>query len=122
MTEKMLFDDWPQRYEEWFTTPTGRLVLEVETALVLELLAPQSGDEILDAGCGTGIFTMDFLAAGATVTGLDLSAPMLAVAEKKAAGYAFTAVRGDMRCLPFPDEGFDKTVSITLPVTPSPSR
>jgi ubiquinone/menaquinone biosynthesis C-methylase UbiE len=108
-----LFDQWPERYEEWFSTPIGRLVRETECGLILEMLQPAEGDKILDAGCGTGIFTLDYLAAGAEVVGLDISAPMLAAAVRKTAGYPFTAVRADMVRLPFADGTFDKAVSVT---------
>src|SRR5512136_2633276 len=108
MTDKELFDEWPERYEDWFRTPIGKLVKEVETELILDLLDPAPGENILDAGCGTGIFTMDFLSRGARVTGLDISVPMLELAQKKMASYPFSAVRGDIRQLPFKDNSFDK--------------
>jgi ubiquinone/menaquinone biosynthesis C-methylase UbiE len=113
MTDRMLFDDWPERYEAWFATPIGRLVKDTECRLVIDMLNPGKGERILDAGCGTGVFTMDCLAAGAEVIGLDVSAPMLALAARKASGYPFVAVQGDMLALPFEDESFDKAVSIT---------
>jgi len=112
--EKMsaLFDEWPDRYERWFQTPLGRLVKKFETEVVLDLLKPSPGERILDAGCGTGIFTTDFLERGARVTGLDLSLSMLRKADSK--GFARLALlQGDMRRLPFPDGVFEKTVSIT---------
>ena len=33
-----LFDEWPDRYDEWFQTPIGSLVKRYESALLLELL------------------------------------------------------------------------------------
>jgi ubiquinone/menaquinone biosynthesis C-methylase UbiE len=108
-----LFDDWAEYYDAWFETPIGALVREYEAAAVLDLVRPAGGEGILDAGCGTGVFTIDLLQAGARVTGLDLSEPMLAAAEKKLHEYPFTAVPGDMLALPFPDGRFDKAVSIT---------
>lgn len=113
MSETELFDEWPERYEEWFSAPIGKLVLKFESELVSEFLAPAWGETILDAGCGTGVFTTDFLAAGAKVTGVDISVPMLKYALKKTADYAFSAVRSDIRWLPFRDNSFDKAVSIT---------
>ncbi len=113
MTEKELFDDWPERYDAWFATPIGHLVREVEGRLILEMLRPSGDDRILDAGCGTGVFTIDYLAAGAEVVGLDISQPMLDAATRKAAGYPFRAVSGDMAQLPFADGSFDKAVSVT---------
>ena len=109
----MLFDEWPERYEQWFTTPIGKLVKEIEGELIHELLNPRPEEKVLDAGCGTGIFTIDFLAAGAQVVGLEISGPMLSFAGRKTAGYPFFKVRGDMLHLPFKDNSFDKTVSIT---------
>jgi ubiquinone/menaquinone biosynthesis C-methylase UbiE len=109
----MLFDDWPVRYEEWFSTPIGNLVMKFESRLVLELVQPDRNDQILDAGCGTGVFTSDFLDSGSSVVGLDLSLPMLVTARRKMAGRPFSPVQGDMLSLPFGNNTFTTTVSIT---------
>jgi ubiquinone/menaquinone biosynthesis C-methylase UbiE len=108
-----LFDDWPERYDAWFTTPAGKAVLDSELELVCELLQPCRNELILDAGCGTGIFAAAFLARGAAITGLDVSLPMLARARRKLGNSSFTAVAGDMLRLPFADAVFDKAVSVT---------
>lgn len=113
MNKKMLFDDWPEWYDQWFTTPIGRLVKETEADLIHKLLELRPGEKLLDAGCGTGIFTLDFVCQEAEVVGLDLSLPMLRAAEKKIKGYPFSPVRGDMLCLPFKDNSFDKAISVT---------
>lgn len=44
---------------------------------VLELLAPQAGERILDLGCGTGHLTARIAEAGAEVVGLDSSQEMI---------------------------------------------
>lgn len=111
MTE--IFDDWPEKYDEWFETPMGELVRAYESGLLLEMLRPETGEGILDAGCGTGVFTRDLLASGASVTGLDLSLPMLRRAGRKAALRPFCMVQGDLRHLPFGENVFDKAVSVT---------
>ena len=113
MKKAQLFDTWPERYEKWFKTPIGRLIQKSEGAIIGELLDPQRKDYILDVGCGTGIFTLDILAAGARVTGLELSLPMLRVAAERLGRYPFEGVQGDMRRLPFGNECFDRVVSIT---------
>jgi ubiquinone/menaquinone biosynthesis C-methylase UbiE len=135
MTDKQLFDDWPDRYDRWFETPVGKAVFKYENDLISELLQPGPGERILDAGCGTGIFTREFIARKARVVGLDISVPMLAYAVQKAGGVfpgmtspgnghrqedvggsiparPFEAVAADMTALPFADGAFDKTVSV----------
>jgi ubiquinone/menaquinone biosynthesis C-methylase UbiE len=108
-----IFDNWPEKYDQWFETPIGELVREYESGLIQEMLRPQPGEQILDAGCGTGVFTRDLLAAGASITGLDLSLPMLQKADSKAAISPFYRVQGDLRRLPFAENAFDKAVSVT---------
>ncbi len=44
---------------------------------LVELLAPQAGETILDLGCGTGQLTNQIAQSGARVTGLDHSESLL---------------------------------------------
>lgn len=113
MATEMLFDEWPERYDSWFNTPIGKLVKIYESRLILELLEPCPGEELLDAGCGTGIFTLSWLSKGVHSIGLDISRPMLNLAIKNTTGNSFATVQGDMVRLPFKDCSFDKAVSIT---------
>lgn len=108
-----LFDEWPEAYDGWFTTPIGSLVRKYEAELILNLLSPKQGEIVLDAGCGTGIFTRDILSLGSKVIGLDLSLPMLKRAELKLEGYPFQIVLADMLNVPFRESLFDKVVSVT---------
>ncbi len=111
--EGQLFDTWPEKYDQWFTTPIGSLIKKVEGELLLDLLKPARGERILDAGCGTGVFTQEVLSRGSKVTGLDVSLPMLMRAGQKAQGSAFQGTAGDILTLPFPENCFDKTISVT---------
>jgi trans-aconitate methyltransferase len=49
---------------------------------VLELLAPASGEHILDVGCGDGVLTQKIAAHGCRVVGLDSSANFVASARE----------------------------------------
>jgi ubiquinone/menaquinone biosynthesis C-methylase UbiE len=111
--ESMLFDEWPEKYEGWFATPQGALVRKYEGELLLDLLKPRPGEFILDAGCGTGVFTFDVLSRETGVIGLDISLPMLRRAGRKAGRFALPMVLGDMLHLPFPEESFDRVMSVT---------
>jgi trans-aconitate methyltransferase len=51
-------------------------------AELIELLAPEKGERILDLGCGTGHLTDRIAQSGAIVIGLDRSPAMLAEAHK----------------------------------------
>ena len=113
MNAAAIFDDWPEKYDQWFTTPIGRLILWYESALVRDMLKPMPGEKILDAGCGTGVFTRELVQAKACVTGLELSWPMLLRAKEKIHSSLFLNVVGDMSDLPFAANTFDKVMSIT---------
>jgi trans-aconitate methyltransferase len=67
---------------------------------LLELLAPQSGERILDLGCGTGQLTAEIARSGAQVVGLDQSEEMLAGARKNFPGVRF--ISGDAASFDFP--------------------
>ena len=53
------------------------------------------------------------LSEGAHIVGLELSLPMLFRAREKIEGYPFHMVLGDMKNLPFADNAFDKSISVT---------
>ena len=108
-----LFDSWPAKYEQWFRTPIGGLVRSIELDHIIALLAPERRDRILDAGCGTGIFTDSYLQHGASVTGVDLSIEMLRYGVGKPGMGRLLPAVADIRRLPFADGTFDKTVCIT---------
>jgi trans-aconitate methyltransferase len=50
---------------------------------VLDLLAPQPGECILDLGCGDGVLTARLAEVGATVVGVDASEAMVAAARAR---------------------------------------
>lgn len=73
-----------------------------------DLLDAKPGERILDLGCGTGHLTAQIAARGATVTGLDSSASMIAQARQNYPKIKF--VLADAREFRF-DEPFDAVFS-----------
>jgi trans-aconitate methyltransferase len=61
---------------------------------VIELLAPQPGERILDLGCGTGHLTAQIAAAGAEVVGIDKSLVMIEEARKNYPNLRFELADG----------------------------
>jgi len=110
---KTPFDAWTSRYDSWFETPCGTLIKQYESEMLLKFLNPLAKDKILDVGCGTGIFTIDVMAFGPMITGIDISQPMLRKAMDKTSQSGFTGICADMCALPFADNSFDKVLSMT---------
>lgn len=86
----------------------------------------QAGERVLELGCGTGNELLDLaelVGSRGQVSGIDISAGMLAVAQRKLAKQPPAApveVRvGDARQLPYADGGFDAVYSsFTLELFP----
>jgi SAM-dependent methyltransferase len=73
---------------------------------------PVDGEHILDLACGTGAVSLEIAGAGVSpgsLTGVDISPDMLAVARSKAEAVGLTSewLVADAAHLPFPDASFD---------------
>lgn len=77
---------------------------------VATLAGVKAGDRALDVCCGTGDISFALTTTGATVTGLDFSASMLAVANRRnpqSSILNLQFIQGDAQKTPFADETFD---------------
>lgn len=99
-------------YDAWYRSPRGRWIGEVEYRLLQRLLAPRSGEVLLDVGCGTGYFSRRFAQDGVTVTGIDSDAAMLKVARRERSAKECYIV-ADAQSLPFRKNAFDLCTSVT---------
>lgn len=102
-TLRMRQDTWdPNRYDiqHAFVHQLG--------AGVVELLAPQPGERVLDVGCGTGHLTRKIADAGAEAVGVDASAAMVAEARRNFPELRFEVA--DATTMRF-DEPFDAIFS-----------
>lgn len=79
---------------------------------LVQALGVRPGQDVLDVCCGTGNATIPAAAAGARVTGLDLTPAMLAKARSRAVGLGIEWVEGDAEDLPFPASSFDVVLSV----------
>ena len=80
---------------------------------ILEALAPQPGERLLDVACGTGVVARQAaprVAPGGRVCGLDLNDAMLDVARAASAETEIDWRQGDAAAMPLPDAAFDVVV------------
>jgi len=91
----------PQAYEK-----NGAFVYGMAGG-VLEWLAPQPKERILDLGCGDGQLTQRIAASGSHVMGVDASPDMVAAARV----HGIAADHADAEALPYGDKSFDAVFS-----------
>jgi ubiquinone/menaquinone biosynthesis C-methylase UbiE len=78
---------------------------------LVERLAIQPGERVLDVATGTGEVAIRAARRGAEVTGVDIAPRMLDVARDASAGLSIRFDAGDVQNLPYADASFDVVVS-----------
>lgn len=74
---------------------------------VLSVAGPSAGERVLDIGCGCGDTSIRMARAGARVTGVDVSRPMLEFARQRPGGEVVEFVEADASVHDFGDGVFD---------------
>lgn len=100
-----------EKYDGFFETAFGRKVKEIEGEILVVSLKGFESAEILEVGCGTGVW-IEFLRERGfkEPVGLDVSRDMLRVAKRKGLR---KLVEGRAAGLPFKDSQFDGVMFIT---------
>lgn len=102
--------DHPDWYRTFFTGLTAEAARNIpyqtdaDLNVLLTELSPAPGARILDVPCGTGRLSVPLAERGFHVTGVDLSADLLADAEKAGRGLPARFEQRDMRDLHWPGE------------------
>jgi SAM-dependent methyltransferase len=119
--EKMERDGWSdpsiaKGYADSFSLATGMVARHLADAV-----QAGPGVQVLDLCSGHGVVAVELLRRGATVTGLDFSPAMVALARQAAPEATF--LQGDALNLTFPDNSFDAvTIGFGVPHFPQPER
>ena len=95
----------------------------VDRDRIIEVLAPERGDRILEVGVGTGK-SLKHYPAGIHLQGTDLTPEMLALAEQKRESFKGASLNLELantESLPFESASFDRILAcLTICVTPNP--
>jgi ubiquinone/menaquinone biosynthesis C-methylase UbiE len=102
--------------ERRFGGPIGDLVALEQADVLTAFTGAVGGRSILDVGTGTGRAALLLARRGGTVTGVDASEQMLAIARRRAADTATAAtfLQRDAHDLTFPDRAFDTVVCLRV--------
>lgn len=103
-----------QNYDSWYETKPGEFIDTVETETAINLITLSPGAKILDAGCGTGNFSIKLAKKGYLVTGIDISSDMLKIGWEKCRSKNLNIdfITMDIEKLDFPDNFFDAAFSM----------
>jgi SAM-dependent methyltransferase len=95
------YDTWSESYDQ-----TLNPLVALDRQHTVDLLQPQAGERILDAGCGTGRNLRALIDAGSAPVGIDFSRGMLTVARRSLGSVPLAQADLD-RALPVRTASFD---------------
>jgi len=104
------YDTVADTYDDHYDQYRGRNYHNHISSYLIRSL-PEKGN-LLDIGCGTGLFIEKYMQNGGSAVGLDISRRMLVQAKKRCACSEFTLASGD--AIPFCDNSFDAISSLLV--------
>lgn len=111
-----------QAWRSWHQRPAVSRAFEIQTRLMIEMLAPRRLDTVLGIGCGTCRHLAPLIEQGSDVTGIDPSPYMLDIARDRF-GHRLELRRGFAERLPFEDNAFNHAVLfLSLEYVDDPSQ
>ncbi len=72
------------------------------------------GSKVLELGCGTGLFTAEFVKSGIELTALDISEELLEIARREITAPNVVFVQGNAYATEFPDASFDAVIGSSV--------
>jgi ubiquinone/menaquinone biosynthesis C-methylase UbiE len=117
---RRVYGSGAEHYDRIMSTVYANLI---DRARVMEALAPEQGETLLEVGIGTGL-NLPYYGLNVSLTGTDFTAEMLAEAQLKRPhfrGRKLELLLEDTACLPFADQSFDAILAtLTLCAMPDP--
>jgi ubiquinone/menaquinone biosynthesis C-methylase UbiE len=89
----------------------SNMVVAAEGKKIIELIGKVRGKKILDAGCGSGRYSIQLAKKGAEVHGIDISKGMLRAARKNGKRLGIKYQIASMLRIPYSDNVFDVVIS-----------
>lgn len=126
--QKKFYDSYCREYDKnelGGTEPSKRRknIIERRIQIMTKMgnVVPSSSFNVLEVGCGTGIYTFEMTKYFKTILGLDISRGMLKEAKEKiknqnptSNNVNVTFIAGDAENIPFKDSSFDCVMSINM--------
>ncbi|MDD5570261.1 MAG: class I SAM-dependent methyltransferase [Bacteroidales bacterium] len=99
--------------EIWnWESPAGKLRWERRVKMLTKHIRPEG--KVLELGCGTGYFTREIIKTGASVTAIDISPDLLAVAKKNINNPDISFCEENAYQMTFPDGYFDFVIGSSV--------
>jgi len=102
------YDEMASNYEQH--AADGPYNAHYDRPAVLDLVGEIAGRRVLDAGCGPGLYSEELVGRGANLVGVDGSAAMVELAQKRLGGRAQVLHADLNEPLPFASSEFDLIV------------